>query len=89
MIGRGSFGSVYEGNWKGKDVALKRIEIPVGMHREQVAANSHELKVLRYVASYTVGQFTYVRKPALCSLLNISSFNIHAIVTHPCFIVAA
>lgn len=49
LIGRGSFGSVYEGNWRGRDVALKQIEIPVGMDRGQVAANSCELKVLRYV----------------------------------------
>ena len=51
MIGRGSFGSVYQGNWNGKEVALKRIEIPVGTDKEQVAANSRELKVLRYVYS--------------------------------------
>ena len=48
LIGRGSFGSVYEGRWKGKEVALKRIEIPVGVDRKEVAANSHELTVLRY-----------------------------------------
>ena len=48
LIGRGSFGSVYEGRWKGREVALKQIEIPVGMDRKEVAANSRELTVLRY-----------------------------------------
>lgn len=51
LIGEGSFGSVYEGRWKGKDIALKWIEIPVGVDRKEIAANSRELTVLRYVYS--------------------------------------
>ena len=49
LIGRGSFGSVYQGRWKGKSVALKRISIPLGVDRENMIATSRELAALRCV----------------------------------------
>lgn len=48
LIGCGSFGSVYQGKWKGKDVALKQIDVPLDMDKEQVIDTSHELQALRY-----------------------------------------
>ena len=49
LIGRGNFGSVYQGRWKGKSVALKRINIPPGVDRENMIATSRELAALKYV----------------------------------------
>ena len=36
MIGRGSFGIVNKGKWKGKVVALKRIRLPGGYSDEEM-----------------------------------------------------
>ena len=49
LIGRGSFGSVYQGRWKGKSAALKCISIPPGVDRESMIATSCELAALRCV----------------------------------------
>ena len=49
LIGCGSFGSMYQGRWNGKSVALKWISIPPGVDRENVIATSRELAVLRCV----------------------------------------
>ena len=49
LIGRGSFRSVYQGRWKGKSVALKRISIPPGVDRESMIATSRKLAALRCV----------------------------------------
>ena len=50
MIGRGSIGTVYKGTWKGKKVALKKINIPSGVDRAEMVASSRELNALRYVS---------------------------------------
>ena len=50
MIGRGSFGTVYKGTWKGGKVALKRISIPPGVDRAEMVSNSCELNALKYVS---------------------------------------
>ena len=51
MIGRGSFGTVYKGMWKGKKVALKKISIPPGMDRAEMVASSRELNALKYAGT--------------------------------------
>ena len=49
MIGCGGFGTVYKGNWKGKKVAVKRINIPRGVNKKQMIDRSRELNALKYV----------------------------------------
>lgn len=46
-IGRGSFGEVHRGEWNGKEVALKRINIPVGEDKYKMIANSTEIVALK------------------------------------------
>lgn len=48
IIGRGTFGEVYRGEWKGEEVALKKINIPIG-EDTCTMANSSEIKALKYV----------------------------------------
>lgn len=47
VVGRGTFGIVYKGAWKGQTVALKRIQIPPGIDKNQVLTNSREIAALR------------------------------------------
>ena len=46
VIGKGSFGVVNKGRWKGKVVALKRIRLTGGCSDEETA-NAKEITVLR------------------------------------------
>ena len=46
VIGKGSFGIVNKGKWKGKVVALKRIRLPGGYSDEEIA-DAKEITVLR------------------------------------------
>ena len=46
VIGKGSFGIVNKGKWKGKVVALKRIRLPGGYSSEETA-DTKEITVLR------------------------------------------
>ena len=45
---KGSFSVVHHGQWKGKDVALKRIRLPPGIDCEQVV-NSKEDAIKRAI----------------------------------------
>ena len=54
MIGRGSFGQVYKGLWKGKTVALKRITIPPGTDVSSLPAIPKEITVLRFAFQYCI-----------------------------------
>ena len=47
VVGRGSFGEVYRGEWNGRDVALKRIPIPSGEDKCKMIANSAEIAALK------------------------------------------
>ena len=47
IVGRGTFGEVYRGVWKG-EVALKKINISAGEDTCTIA-NSAEIKALKYV----------------------------------------
>ena len=49
VVGRGSFGEVYRGEWNGQDVALKRIAIPAGEEKCKMIANSAEIAALKWV----------------------------------------
>ena len=51
LVGRGSYGTVHKGVWKEQTVALKRLQIPPGMDKSQVVANSQEIAALRYLLS--------------------------------------
>lgn len=47
MIGRGTFGQVYKGEWNGKEVALKKITIPIGEDKHTMIVNNQEIAALR------------------------------------------
>jgi len=53
LVGRGSFANVHKGVWRGQTVALKRIQIPSGMDKSQVVANSREVAALRYMHGFS------------------------------------
>lgn len=48
IIGRGSFAVVYRGHWRGKEVALKKIQLPSGSDLAALATPK-EVLILRYV----------------------------------------
>lgn len=54
LIGRGSFGQVYKGVWKGKTVALKRITIPPGTDVSSLPAIPKEINVLRFASLFSI-----------------------------------
>ncbi len=52
LIGRGSYGAVHKGVWRGNTVALKRIPITPEVDTSQVFASNKEIAALRY-SDYT------------------------------------
>lgn len=49
VIGRGTFGTVNHGKWKGKDVALKRMKTAGYVNTLEDVSNYKEISVLRLV----------------------------------------
>ena len=49
VIGRGTFGTVNRGVWKGKDVALKRMKTAGCVNTVEDVSNYKEISVLRLV----------------------------------------
>ena len=47
MIGCGTFGQVYRGEWSGKEVALKRIIIPMDEDKHSMIINNQEIAALK------------------------------------------
>ena len=47
IIGRGSFAVVYKGVWRGKEVALKQIQLPCGSDLATLTTPK-EVLILRY-----------------------------------------
>jgi len=48
-IAHGSFESVCQSSWKGKNVALKHTDIPSGIDKEYMIASSHEPVAVGYI----------------------------------------
>ena len=49
VIGRGTFGTVNRGKWKGKDVALKRMKTAGYVNTAEDVSNYKEISVIRLV----------------------------------------
>ena len=47
LIGRGTFGEVHRGEWRSQEVALKRINIPMGEDKYSMLANNQEIAALK------------------------------------------
>ena len=52
VIGKGSFGTVNRGKWKGKDVAVKRMKTAGYVSMTQDLSNHKEISILRLGYSY-------------------------------------
>ena len=47
QIGKDSFDSVHKGMYKNKEFALKKIEVPAGVCKENMVVKSREIAALR------------------------------------------
>ena len=84
VVGRGTFGIVYKGAWKGQTVALKRIQIPPGIDKNQVLT-AERLQywgkdyqvLLQFVSLFHIHIITWnstlLKHPNIVSLLGLSA----------------
>ena len=52
MIGHGTFGKVHRAEWNNKQVALKRINVPVGEDPNKMIVDSSEIAALKWITSF-------------------------------------
>lgn len=54
VIGRGTFGVVHKGIWKGETVALKVLPLPSGVGHAEIFERNREMAALRYRMMYII-----------------------------------
>ena len=67
VIGRGTFGTVNHGKWKGKDVTLKKMKTAGYVNTMEDVSNYKEISVLRLV--YVISTQRHSTHPNIISLL--------------------
>lgn len=65
IIGKGSFSVVHHGHWQGKEVALKRIRIPLGIDCEQVL-HTKEVAIMRNIFTIIINNYLMIIIIIIC-----------------------
>ena len=75
IIGRGSFAVVYRGTWLGKEVALKRIQLPSGSDPATLVTPK-EVSILRYKNDFVIANnyHSSYRTHQYCQLTVLRNF---------------